>query len=236
MFALSPSFSLCHLPFDKRTLHFALSFTGPLKHFIPFWLFRSESVLFRYNLLVAASFFPFSLLLCSVLFVFFWFLFWCYKHRLRNNYSRDENICAYCYILTFFGFYYNGLSFHPSTSYFLFVIYVRPIYVYIQFASGGRGGWRFLLTWLPQLSCSIYLSLFLLSFLLIFSSHTDFAICLIVYTRFPSPSPLSHSPLSPPRFSTFSYLARFLITIRWPSLRIYDGRSTSPIPPIISAV
>lgn len=134
---------------------------------------------------------------------------------MRNNYSRDKNICAYCHT-NFFGFYCIRLSFHPSTSSFLFVIYVRPIYVYIQFASAGRGGWRFLLTWLPQLSCSISLSLFLLSFLLLFSSHTDSAVYLIVYSPFLFSSPFLFTSV----VTAFLYFLLSRVLSHYDSLRL----------------
>lgn len=137
---LSLSFTLfCYL---AKNPSFRLFFylTDPLKHLIPFWLFRSESVLFRYNLLVAASFFPFSLLLCSALFAFLWFFFWCYKYRSRNNYSRNKNICAYCY--TFLTFIIrNYFSPQPPSLFFPFCnLYSSHLRIYSVYFTreGGR--------------------------------------------------------------------------------------------------
>lgn len=101
---LSLSFTLfCYL---AKNPSFRLFFylTDPLKHFIPFWLFRSESVLFRYNLLVAASFFPFLLLLCyllllfSALFAFLWFFF-CAINIVHATITRKTKIFELIVIL-----------------------------------------------------------------------------------------------------------------------------------------
>lgn len=124
-------------------------------------------MLFRCNLLAAASFFPFSLLLCSALFApTLISFFWCYKYRSRNNHSQHKNICAYCY--TDFSAFYYKITF-PSCNFFhssflfrnLRSSHLRIYSVYF----GREKGRRVLLTWLSQLF--LYLSFY-------FSSHFSF--------------------------------------------------------------
>lgn len=173
-------------------------------------------MLFRYNLLVAASFFPFSLLLCSALFAFLLFLFWCYKYRSRNNYSGNKNICAYCY--TFLTFIIrNYFSPQPPSLFFPFCnLHLSHLRIYSVYFTREGGRLKVLINLaLSQLSCSISLSFqfFNLSSLII-----PISILYIIYIFvFSLPLPVSYSLLS--LSPSFTSLTSRAFSLRFSGLR-----------------
>lgn len=233
---LSLSFTLfCYL---AKNPSFRLFFylTDPLKHFIPFWLFRSESVLFRYNLLVAASF--------SFHFYYYYVIYYYYVplclpfsdfsfgaiNIVHATITRKTKIFELIVILFWLLLQETIFSLNLLHSSFLSVIYIHPIYVYIQFTSRGReGGWRFLLTWLFPNFLVLYLSLF---FFNLSSLIIPISILYIICIRLLSSSSRFLFSSVVIAFLYLSYLARFLITILWLSLRTYDDRSASLILPL----
>lgn len=161
-------------------------------------------------------FFLFSLLLRSALFAFHFFF--SDTNIVRAIIIYGTKIFVFIVILAFLTFIIiDYFSFNLLHSSFFFIIYVCSIYVYSVYFWDGRKS--FLLTWLAQLLHSththtliyIYISFFFfnLFLLIILLSYLSISILCLLFLFF------SPSSVSSPLFSTFSYLACFLITILW---------------------